>query len=408
MIPTPVRAACQLPHSSHHNAHRTNRVLIFFLAMDNPETPGLRLLALDGGGIRGLSMLIILEHLMYKLKVEENLPAVPHPCDYFDLIGGTSTGGLIALMLGRLRMSVEDAVKAYGQLAKEVFSDVKSPGSAGRFKASKLEKAIKEMVRARSASQDPEEKLEDIRDNACKMFVCAMNAVNILKSDIPGMEEAFVDGGMGYKNPTAALLLEAKVLFPDRQIACIISLGTGQPHTINVPKPSLLHRFIPLDIVKAIQKIATDCEKEHQSLAHRFNGVAKVYFRFNVEQGMQDIQLNQWEKLGNVAANTRQYIQSQPVITQLTDAVKSLSEKVGRVSTANLTAAPLYEIKQFHTALSLVRCPPPSQIFQGRKDILTKMEEYFSKDIGRRHVYCSLWSRWLWKNTNSFEIPGHS
>ncbi|KAJ7860847.1 hypothetical protein B0H14DRAFT_558180 [Mycena olivaceomarginata] len=97
--------------------------------MVNPETPGLRLLSLDGGGIRGLSMLLILEHLMYKLKVTEDLPEIPHPCNYFDLIGGTSTGGLIALMLGRLRMSVKDSMEAYGQLAKEVFSDVRFQGS---------------------------------------------------------------------------------------------------------------------------------------------------------------------------------------------------------------------------------------------------------------------------------------
>ncbi|KAJ7819757.1 hypothetical protein B0H14DRAFT_2600393 [Mycena olivaceomarginata] len=362
---------------------------------------------------------------MYKLKVQENLPAVPHPCDYFDLIGGTSTGGLIALMLGRLRMSVEDAVKAYGQLAKEVFSDVKPLGSDGRFKASKLEKAIKEIVRAKSALQDPEERLEDTQNNACKTFVCTTTAVNMslpvllrtyntpdypamdctiwqagratsaaptffkqIQIGHPGLEEAFLDGGMGHNNPTAALLLEAKVLFPDKQIACIISLGTGQPHTINIPKPSLLNRFIPLDVVKAIQKIAMDCEKEHQSLAHHFDGVARLYFRFNVEQGMQDIQLNQWEKLGDVAANTRQYIQSQPVVKQLADAVTSLSEKIGRVSTTSLTtAAALDDVKQSEAALALVRCPPSSQIFQGRQDILAKMTEYFSKDIGTRHIY---------------------
>jgi patatin-like phospholipase/acyl hydrolase len=49
----------------------------------------LRLLALDGGGVRGLSALIILEQLMQA--VDPDTP--PKPCDYFDMIGGTSTGG---------------------------------------------------------------------------------------------------------------------------------------------------------------------------------------------------------------------------------------------------------------------------------------------------------------------------
>ncbi|KAJ7770434.1 acyl transferase/acyl hydrolase/lysophospholipase [Mycena metata] len=391
--------------------------------MENPGTPGLRLLSLDGGGIRGLSMLIILRDLMWKLKGVENLPEVPRPCDYFDLIGGTSTGGLIALMLGRLQMSVEDAMKAYGELSKEVFSDVKSKGHDGRFKASKLEKAIKRIVGRHSASQDPEDGIKDTRENVCKTFVCTMNAANMslpvlfrtydathhpamdctiwqagratsaaptffkqIQIGPPGIEEAFLDGGMGQNNPTAALLREAEVVFPDRHIAVIISLGTGQPHTINIPKPSGLQRLFPLDVVEAIKGIATDCEKEHQSFAHYFDSVPHVYFRFNVERGMQDIQLNQWEKLGDVAANTRQYILSHPVESQLADAVKSLVEKIGRVPTTSLNAVPT-EFNQSKATLNFLRCPPPSQIFRGRQDILDKMHEYFSGDIQGRHAY---------------------
>jgi len=49
----------------------------------------LRLLCLDGGGVRGLSSLFILQRLMESIDPERP----PKPCDYFDVIGGTSTGG---------------------------------------------------------------------------------------------------------------------------------------------------------------------------------------------------------------------------------------------------------------------------------------------------------------------------
>lgn len=51
----------------------------------------LRLLALDGGGIRGLSSLIILNQLMHTINPE----SPPRPCEYFDMIGGTSMGGYV-------------------------------------------------------------------------------------------------------------------------------------------------------------------------------------------------------------------------------------------------------------------------------------------------------------------------
>jgi len=47
----------------------------------------------DGGGIRGLSSLIILKEVLYRLQIRSNLDDIPRPCDLFDLAGGTGTGG---------------------------------------------------------------------------------------------------------------------------------------------------------------------------------------------------------------------------------------------------------------------------------------------------------------------------
>lgn len=62
----------------------------------NPlDSTGLCLLSLDGGGVRGLSTLYILKSIMDRLnhnrKESKLLPM--KPCEVFDLIGGTSTGG---------------------------------------------------------------------------------------------------------------------------------------------------------------------------------------------------------------------------------------------------------------------------------------------------------------------------
>ena len=77
------------------------------------------ILCLDGGGVKGITSLQILKEIMTEVSQQKpydqsNLGRqsdsegqseqglTVKPCDYFDLICGTSTGGLIALMLGRL------------------------------------------------------------------------------------------------------------------------------------------------------------------------------------------------------------------------------------------------------------------------------------------------------------------
>ena len=59
------------------------------------DKSGLCLLSLDGGGVRGLSTLYILKNIMDRLNHERKQSELPpvKPCEIFDLIGGTSTGG---------------------------------------------------------------------------------------------------------------------------------------------------------------------------------------------------------------------------------------------------------------------------------------------------------------------------
>lgn len=86
----------------------------------NPAGPGLRLLSLDGGGIRGISSLVILDAIMKKINDGRNQRILPH--EYFHLAGGTSTGGLAALLLFRLKMNTKQAIEVYNEMAKEIFS----------------------------------------------------------------------------------------------------------------------------------------------------------------------------------------------------------------------------------------------------------------------------------------------
>jgi hypothetical protein len=87
----------------------------------NPEGRK-RILALDGGGVRGALTIAILERLEALLRKRHG----DHPdfrlCDYFDLIGGASTGAIIAAGLAAKRFSAEDIKTFYFELAPKVFA----------------------------------------------------------------------------------------------------------------------------------------------------------------------------------------------------------------------------------------------------------------------------------------------
>lgn len=79
------------------------------------------LLSLDGDGIRGLSTVLLIESLVNAIC--SRIGRRVDPYQIFDLIGGVSTTGAIAILIGRLRMRVHRAREAYVDLAKTMFKD---------------------------------------------------------------------------------------------------------------------------------------------------------------------------------------------------------------------------------------------------------------------------------------------
>lgn len=108
-------------------------------------------------------MFIIIQEIMHRtfVEIEGRAPKrneIPKPADHFDLIVGTGTGGLIAIMLGRLRLDLETCKELYVRLTRMVFETDKTilgiPTHTTLFKASKLEEAIKEAVAQHTTSEN--------------------------------------------------------------------------------------------------------------------------------------------------------------------------------------------------------------------------------------------------------------
>jgi Patatin-like phospholipase len=108
----------------------------------------------DGGGVRGVSELVILQELMLRIQKLNGLPSTPKPCEIFDIICGTSTGGLAALLLGRLRLSIKEAISEYLLITERVFSKPKKHRSEGVYSAKFLEQAMKDVVQRYGTPKD--------------------------------------------------------------------------------------------------------------------------------------------------------------------------------------------------------------------------------------------------------------
>ena len=127
-------------------------------------------------------------------------------------------------------------------------------------------------------------------------------------------------------------------MYSKEKVACVISIGTGQANIVNISDPNFIERnIVPIGVIKAVVAISTDCEDTAQQMEKRFKHWPGTYFRFNVEQGLQQVKLGDWEKLGQVADLTRHYMHLEEIDRKLDRAVQALLERRGKIHTLQLS-----------------------------------------------------------------------
>ena len=104
-----------------------------------------RILALDGGGVRGIVTIAFLERMEHELRAALGKPDLVL-AEHFDLIGGTSVGSIIATMLA-LGWPMEKVRTTFQRWCPEIFGRAIALGVfRSRFDASELEKRLQDTL----------------------------------------------------------------------------------------------------------------------------------------------------------------------------------------------------------------------------------------------------------------------
>ncbi|KAH8813728.1 hypothetical protein DL96DRAFT_1716033 [Flagelloscypha sp. PMI_526] len=76
-----------------------------------------RVLALDGGGLFGIAEMLLLRDIIGGPN--------KRPCDYFDLIAGSGTGGIFAILLARFELTIKESIDIFENLMEPLRNKIK-------------------------------------------------------------------------------------------------------------------------------------------------------------------------------------------------------------------------------------------------------------------------------------------
>uniref|UniRef100_A0A3B0MTH5 Patatin-like phospholipase, putative n=1 Tax=Theileria annulata TaxID=5874 RepID=A0A3B0MTH5_THEAN len=240
------------------------------------ENRGVRILSIDGGGSKGVVALEILDYLNKQL--EKPL----HEC--FDIICGTSTGGLLASLVALEKMEISEIQKLYDSMIKSIFVRDYYPITGTRLlfrHAIYDDTTLKDILKT---SLEEIELIDYSVDSTCPKFFCVSTQMDVtplrpiiwrnynyhkdiyslgskdltiedlnklieiiggsctirLRDAIKATTSAlgyfplfernghlYGDGALYCNNPSVVALIESKLLYPDTPVELLVSVGNG-------------------------------------------------------------------------------------------------------------------------------------------------------------------------------------
>ncbi|TVY17760.1 Nephrocystin-3, partial [Lachnellula arida] len=306
-------------------------------------------------------------------------------------------------------------INAYVTLAKEVFSKKRTFGNFGKdgsFEASKLENAIKGVLKKKLGEGREEEMMleagegcktqhldadtpvlfrtwkaaKNPGDNctiweACRATSAAPRVFESIFIGQPGLQAEYIDGGMGCNNPTQVLIEQAAIEFgPSRNISCVVSIGTGLPKVIAFNTTSFRQQAVPSQLIDAMKDFATSSERVARQMKKDYENLDLIH-RLNVEDGLQDISLEEWEKMGEVKTHTDHYLGGHDVDKSIDIIVAALVDEAKNMYPLSVLdrAVPLPLARR----LGLQSIPPRLvSRFVERKQPLEDMKKHLRPPVG--------------------------